>query len=144
MESIGNIEHFLASLSRWRDSCIFYFKFDLALIAAAAALVSFFRLEGTALLTAAFQYKFAIHYLVVLLVYAIFFEINITSTSNRIDLETILGNPVWRARMYGAFKWAYGIQVFAHVVLLSLVLGFVSGYVDGFMSCRAGSHACGS
>src|SRR5690606_36191412 len=112
------------ALNRWRDSCLFYFKFDLALIAALAAMVSFFRLEDDNLLLAAGEYKLFLQFLAALLLYALIFEAFITNTSNREDIEFILGNERKRTLMYRMFKWAYELQVFGHILLLSLPIGY--------------------
>lgn len=130
MEDRSEPSMFIEALTRWRESCVFYFKFDLALIAAVATIVSFFKVEGDAIIQAAAQYKIVLHYLIALLIYALMYELNVTNTCNRKDLMLLLNEEKKRAWMYRGFKWAYGLQVLAHVGLLAYALGFASGYVD--------------
>jgi hypothetical protein len=135
---------FIEALARWRESCVFYFKFDLALIAAVAAIVSFFRIEGDAVFQAASEYKLALHYLIAMLVYALVLEMNITNTCNRKDLAQLLSDERRSVWMYRGFKWAYMLQVLGHVGLLVFAIGFASGYVDGFMECGTDTSRCGT
>lgn len=144
MEDRSETSTFISALSRWRESCVFYFKFDLALIAAVAAIVSFFKIEGDAILLAASQYKVALHYLIALLIYALIYEMNITNTCNHKDLILLLSDEKKKVWMYRGFKWAYGLQVLAHVVLLVLALGYASGYVDCFSEYNNGVSGCGT
>ncbi|GAA4788406.1 hypothetical protein GCM10023307_11820 [Lysobacter hankyongensis] len=103
------------------------------MIAAVAAIVSFFKIEGDAIFHATSQYKVFLHYLIALLIYALVYEMNITNTCNRNDLMQLLSEEKKRVWMYRGFKWAYGLQALAHIGLLIFALGFVSGYVDGYM-----------
>jgi len=144
MEDLIEPRMFIGALARWRDGCVFYFKFDLALIAAVAAIVSFLKIEGDAIIAAASQYKAALHYLIALLIYALIYEMNITSTCNRKDLMLLLSEERKRVWMYRVFKWAYKLQVFAHIGLLAWALGYASGYVDSFIECRTGASGCGT
>ena len=144
MEESSEPKQFLEALARWRESCIFYFKFDLALIAAVAAMVSFFKLEGDDLLRTAAEYKVALHCLVALLIYAIVFEACITNTSNRKDIALALDDENKRVWIYRWFKWGYELQVLAHALLLVFSLGYASGFVDSFMVCRTGVPGCGT
>lgn len=124
---------FIAALSRWRESCLFYFKFDMVLIAAVAAIVSFFKVEGEAVFGLAANYKVALHYLIALLLYALIFEATITNACNRRNLSTVLSNERNEFWLYLGFKWAYAIQVIAHAGLLIFALGYATGYVERFM-----------
>lgn len=143
MKDMDEPDHMLAALTRWRDSCIFYFKFDLALVAATAAMVSFFNIRGTNLIATAYEYKFILYSLISLIVYAFVYELYITNTCNRSDLGQLLSNSKHRKIIYRLFSWGYAIQVFAHVMLLVGALGFAGGYVDGFMAaCHASATKC--
>ncbi|RUO29715.1 hypothetical protein CWE12_07015 [Aliidiomarina sedimenti] len=124
---------FISALSRWRDSCLFYFKFDMVLIAAVAAIVSFFKIEGEAVLGLAADHKVALHYLIALLIYALLFEAAITNTCNRPNLSAVLSNERNKFWLYLGFKWAYVFQVIAHAGLLIFSLGYATGYVESFM-----------
>lgn len=143
MTDMDEPNYMLAALSRWRASCIFYFKFDLALVAATAAMISFFNIHGTNLVATAYEYKFILYSLILLIVYALFYELNITNTCNRRDLQQLLSNSKHRKIIYRLFSWGYTIQVLAHVILLVGALGFAGGYVDGFMAaCHASATKC--
>ena len=144
MEDCSEPDMFIGALARWRESCVFYFKFDLALIAAVAAAVSFFKIEGDAVILVAAQYKAALFYLIALVIYALVYEMTITNTSNRKDLTLLLSGEKKRTWMYLGFKWAYELQATAHVGLLIFALGFASGYVDSFTECGTAVSGCGT
>jgi|SRR6185437_7817225 len=143
MKDLDDLERMLAALSRWRHSCILYFKFDLALIAAIAAMVSFFNLHGTDLVASAYQYKQTLYYLFALIIYACLYELCITSTSNRSDLAQLVVKARHRTLIYRACSLGYAVQVLAHIWLLVGAFGFAAGYVDGFMSaCHMVAGKC--
>lgn len=143
MEESCEPKKFLDALARWREGCVFYFKFDLALFAFVAALVSFFKIEGYEIIAYVFQYKMLLHYLAMLIIYALLFELAITNTSNRKDLSQILEVEVKSNRIYRIFNRLYGIQVLAHAALVLFMLGYISGFVDAFADCITGNSACG-
>lgn len=134
MEDQYELSSFDESLARWRDSCLFYFKFDLAMIAAAAAIVSFFKLEGTALLKEAAEFRPVLQFLAWMLVYALFFELQITSVRNSTDLPVLIADVKKRTRILRVFSWGYTLQVLLHSLFVVGLLAYTSGYVDGFMS----------
>lgn len=141
-DSVDTIQA-LEAIKRWRESCVFYFKFDLALIAAIAAAVSFFNIHGSVLIATASQYKVALIYVICLLVYALIYEWLITGIGNRVDLSNILLNQKSKVVMYRVLSWGYDIQVLLHLVLLAGALAFATGYVDGFMSaCNSVAGRC--
>lgn len=144
METDVEQTYFMKALSRWRESCLFYFKFDLLLVAAVVTVLSFFKIEGEAALEAAFEYKTTLHCLIALLIYAFLFEATITNTSNSPSLAELLANERSKFWMYFFFKWAYMLQVLAHVSLLIFALGFASGYVESYVECEAGIAKCGT
>lgn len=133
----------LANFERWRGSCIFYFKFDLALIAATAAAISFFNIHGLALIATASQYKATLIYLICLLMYALIYEWFITSVRNHGRIHALLSNDKSRILIHRILGFGYDIQVLAHLVLLAGALGYSTGYVNGFMSsCHMVAGKC--
>jgi sterol desaturase/sphingolipid hydroxylase (fatty acid hydroxylase superfamily) len=92
MEITNNPESFDRALTRWRDSCIFYFKFDLAMVVASAAIVSFFKLEGAPLLEEAAEYQPVLRFLAYMIIYALVFEFAITTVRNLKDISTLIAH----------------------------------------------------
>jgi len=119
------------SLGRWKESCIFYFKLDLALIGTIAAVVSYLKLESSDILLVTHEYRALALWLMVFLVYALLFELNITNTANRADLQQKLLAAKWRRRVHMLFGWAYTIQVVAHTLFIVGAVAYLLGYSDG-------------
>ena len=86
MSDHSDLDDFQAAVSRWRDGCIFYFKLDLALIAAIAAVASYLKLQSPELLTVTYEYRSVVNSVLALIVYALIFELSLTNTLNRRDL----------------------------------------------------------
>ncbi|MGC1549093.1 MAG: hypothetical protein WA777_11245 [Rhodanobacter sp.] len=134
MEERTSVNGIDQSLSLWRDSCLFYFKFDLALIASVAAAASFFKLEGNALIEQASQYESALQALIGLVIYAIAFEYSLTTVRNSRNVANFAGDEQKTRRLMRIFSLGYTVQVFTHAALLAGALGYASGFVDAFMS----------
>lgn len=122
------------ALSRWRDGCIRYFKLDLAIIAAIAAVVSYLKLKNPAILTVAHDYRVLINLVVALLVYSLAFELFLTNFSNSVGLGNIATNARARKITSTVCSVAYLIQAFAHIGLFAYTAGFLSGYSDSFVA----------
>jgi hypothetical protein len=132
MSDHSDLDDFQAALSRWRDGCIFYFKLDLALVAAIAAVASYLKLQSMELLTVTYEYRSVVNSLVALIVYALIFELSLTSTLNRRDLIDKVKSPRWLKTASAIFHWAYAIQTFAHVAFFTFASAYLLGYSDGF------------
>ncbi|MGU5708346.1 hypothetical protein [Aeromonas hydrophila] len=127
---------FIDALSRWKESCVFYFKLDLALITAIAAILSYFKIEGDKIFQVASEYKLQLYVLIVLLIYTLFYEMIITNTSNRKDLALLLSDEKKRKWIYHGFTWAYAFLALSHIFLITYSFAYASGYVDVFMEYR--------
>ena len=120
-------------LDRYRENVLFYLKLDLAVMAALAGLASVLKLEGRELIVVLANYSSAIVTLGFLVIYALIFELLIT---------TCRDIPPWatetKARLRNTFARIvspfYAIQVFVHIVML----GYVTGYVKGALNCVGG------
>lgn len=136
MEITNNPDSLDLALARWRDSCLFYFKLDLAMVVATAAIISYFKLEGEALLEEAANFQLVLKFLAWMTIYALLFELAITSLRNRKDISTLIAHEQKSKWLLRAFSFGYTIQVLAHILFVLGVLAYTSGYVDGFMSIR--------
>ena len=134
MTDLGELDEFQARLSRWRDGCLFFFKLDLVLIAAVAAVVSYLKLQDTELLVATYQYSFLVNVLAIFLAYALIFQLFLTDTANTFGPNEQLKHPPWPRRALVVCRWAYIVQTLAHVGLFIYAAGFLTGYAGGFVS----------
>ncbi len=132
MEDSKELTNLQQALSRWREGCLFYFKLDLAIFAAIAAVASYLKVEDSDLLLAAHEYKTSLLMLVALVVYALFFELYITHTSNRRDLPVRVQNEKWVQVAYAWLMWGYRVQVIGHVMFVVHAAAFFHGYSDSF------------
>ena len=121
------------ALARWRESCLFYFKFDLALVAAIAAAVSFFKLEGDSLLQQAAEYQLIIESIIILIIYAITLELAITTVRNDRTVVAWIGDEPGAKWLLRIFSLLYTIQATGHIMLIIYVFGFGSGYLNSFV-----------
>ena len=129
----NKLDEFQASLARWREGCLFYFKLDLALVIAIAALVSYFKMQSADILVAAHQYRLIKNIFMALIAYALLFQMLLTTTANISDLSNKLDDVRWSKVVSAIFKWAYILQTLAHLCLLFFASGFIAGYSDGFV-----------
>lgn len=133
MELHGELKLFCDSLQRWRDSCIFYFKFDLLLLAGMAATISYFKVEGDEVFILGYNYKVGIYFLLALFIYSIIFEAVLTSKLNSNNLSAQVANKKKQSRLYLMFHFIYFIQVLGHIALILGILAYSSGYVDAYV-----------
>jgi hypothetical protein len=132
------LNEFQAALARWREGNLFYFKLDLALVVALAALVSYFRMQSTDLMIAAHQYRYVQNILVAFIAYALVFQMLLMTTANIRDLSNKLEDARWSKVVSFVFEWAYILQTLAHLSLLFYVSSYIAGYTDGFVSHNKG------
>jgi hypothetical protein len=131
------VTRFQDALGRWRDGCRFYFKLDLAIIAAIAAVVSYFKVSGAQLLLTTHRYESFVNWVTALLVYALVFELLITNTANRENLSSLVQNAKWFGWVHRGFALAYSVQSLLHVFLLIGISAYLLGYSAGIASSAA-------
>lgn len=132
-DSLTNYSYASDVLDRYRENVLFYLKLDLAVMAALAGLASVLKLEGKELIAVLANYSSAIVTLGFLVIYALIFELLITTcrdippwaTENKARLRNSC------VRIVSPF---YAIQVVIHIVML----GYVTGYVKAALNCVGG------
>lgn len=119
------------ALLRWHNGCLRFLKLDLAIVAAVAAVVSYFKLKTPAIFAVTYEYEFGVVFLVALIAYALLFELFLTSVTNSCVLDKAGQNPRWPEYVYTISQWAYIVQVAAHLFFLAYVAGYLTGYSEG-------------
>lgn len=125
------IKGFDEALEKWRESCLFYFKFDVALAAGIAALASYLKLDGVELLMEIATNRWLLLTLSLLILYAIAFEWLLTSARVRLRLSDQGGVTKSSVRIRGIiFATMFAIQVAGHLLLALSVIAYVTGASD--------------
>lgn len=125
------LKGFDEALDRWRDSCLFFFKFDVALAAGVAALASYLKLEGVELLLEIHENRWLLLILSWLILYAIAFEWILTST--RVSIRLTVKEKTTRdsVRVRGRiFAVLFAAQVLGHLLLATGAIAYVRGASD--------------
>lgn len=115
-----------------RDCCQFYLKLDFSLVAAVAALISFLKLSGDALILALAKHDPDLRLLFWLLAYGLIFELILSSTRIIGSLSTKNVSAKDANRTLIALSIMYYIQVIGHLFLIVGVYSYFSGYVQAY------------
>ena len=123
-------------LSRIRESCIFYLKLDLAMLAAIATIASVLKLDGTGLMMLLTRHRQELNILAGLIIFAVIFELALLYTrTNLLSPRTTSGV---QQIVVSAFSYAYAVQVLGHIFL---IVGLFS-YLAGVLNCLSDVAKC--
>ena len=116
-----------ASLARVKEGVQFLLKLDFALLAAALAIGSLFKLDGRELLVSLTSHKLELKFLGALIVYALVMEFHITWLRNGLSRWI---EEKYFSRVVAVINLGYALQVLAHTLIVVGVIGYVSGVLD--------------
>jgi hypothetical protein len=116
-------------IDRLRESAVFYLKMDFALLAAAAALLTLFRLENKEMVKVLSQMSESIDWLLALIAYGLTLERSFVYLPNEFKDEKAARITLW------IIKIAFSVQLLLHLYFL----GYLGGYFLGWLEVASGA-----